>query len=182
MAFGKIFLATVSGISLVALGYGFSVGLGGGVKKAQAIVNPNGNITKTQSPQEMFTPPTYVQLKPFMAPTRDGDGLNSTPVTVFIESHRSDWIGTICQHHPRLRDVVLTILYQAPISVTGGPDELENLEYNLVEPINMALGRNFVKSVRVVLGAKKMSSGAVARLPFNSAGCKGIKDIREALR
>ncbi|MEQ8194452.1 MAG: hypothetical protein RIB59_08175, partial [Rhodospirillales bacterium] len=145
-------------------------------------VNPNGNITKSQSLQEKFAPPTYVQLKPFMAPVREGDGTGTTPVTVFLESYRSDWIGTICRHHPRIRDVVLTLLFQAPISAAGGPDDLENLEYNLVEPINMALGHNLVKSVRVVHGAKKMSSGAVARLPFNSSGCKGIKDIREALR
>ncbi|MEQ8193154.1 MAG: hypothetical protein RIB59_01565, partial [Rhodospirillales bacterium] len=122
--------------------------------------------------REKYTTPTHIQLKPFMAPVRNG---GTKPITVFLESFDKDWVGIICRQNPRIREVIFSSLHNAPLR--GGDAELRDLAARLVAPVNRALARYLVKSIYIVEGAKGMSSGAVSRLPFNASGCKGVKNL-----
>ena len=113
-----------------------------------------------------------------MVPVQSGQG--TVPITVFLESYDRSWVGTLCRHNPRIRDAVLTELFQSPLPVRSTGYDLQDLATHLVAPINQALGYNLVKSVYVVYGANKMTTGTVSRLPFNASGCKGVKDLKKS--
>jgi flagellar basal body-associated protein FliL len=169
MALSKLAIAAISGIGVLATGIGATAMINGGssVKLAKS---------STQELKDKYTTPTHVQLKPIFAPTQSGR--MTTPITVFLESYDKDWIGTICRHNPRIRDAILSVLFQRPLRRKGGSFDVSSLAAHIVTPINQALGRNYIKSAYVVEGASQMSKGSVSRLPFNASGCKGIKDMK----
>lgn len=171
MALSKIALVTISGFAVAAASVGTVAAFSGDGASSQVASN-------TQDLREKYKAPTHVQLKPILAPVHGRRG--NVPITVFLESYDRNWIGSICRHNPRIRDAILMALYQSPIQLRNQENSLRSLSSHLVMPVNQALGRNLVKSVYVVSGAKAMSKGSVSRLPFNASGCKGIKDLQKA--
>ncbi|MEX2451293.1 MAG: hypothetical protein WD407_10595 [Rhodospirillales bacterium] len=133
---------------------------------------------KAEDLAKKFALPTHVQLRPFPAPTsRAGAAL---PITVFLEAVEKEQVGRICHYLPRIMDAIMVHLYSHPLPVNGRQIDLGGTARNMVAPINRALGGAWVKSVYIEKGAREMSKGSVSRLPFNAAGCKGIKDLKKA--
>jgi hypothetical protein len=126
-----------------------------------------------------FALPTHVQLRPFPAPTTSRSGA-TLPITVFLEALEKEQVGRICHYLPRIMDAIMIHLYSHPLPVNDRRIDLGGTARNMVGPINRALGGTWVKSVYIEKGAREMSKGSVSRLPFNAAGCKGIKDLKKA--
>lgn len=177
MALSKLVIATVSGVGIVAVGIGTTAILTSG---SGSVSGAEVAKSSTQKLREKYTAPTHVQLKPFFAPVQGKGG--TAPITVFLESYDKNWVGTICRHNPRVRDAILTVLFQYPLRRQGRGYDVNSLAPYLAAPVNQALGRNLVKSAYVVQGAKQMTKGSVSRLPFNASGCKGIKDMKKELQ
>ncbi len=119
----------------------------------------------------------YLQLESFMAPVLypGRQRSSSAPVTIILNVPNEGKVGAICRVTPRIRDAIMTSLFEKPIPVKRGKAELGGTSVQLLEAINKSLGSDMVSKVVLMIGARSMGKGAVMNLPFSSYGCAEVK-------
>ncbi|MDP6805916.1 MAG: hypothetical protein QF902_11410 [Rhodospirillales bacterium] len=118
-----------------------------------------------------------VQLLAFMVPTqstKDGRA-GKAPVTIIVEVPDKDQVSLVCRHTPRVRDAVLTTLYDHPIPVDAdGTLQLDAVQARLGPAIQKALGASPISGVAVVAGVKPSGSRGGAKFA-GARACQAVK-------
>lgn len=111
-----------------------------------------------------------VQLAALMAPVRWPSGrLGTKSVTPVLDIGQQGTVDSVCALTPRIRDAMITALYETPIPGSGhGTLDLDSLKVRLTQAVNTALGRTLVTGVDLVAGVRPADISARF---FNSIQC-----------
>lgn len=118
-----------------------------------------------------WEPPTHIQMIPMMVPA----GKTTVAVTFLLEATKPKRTQGICKRMPRVRDAILRILSREPIPVKRRRLIVDGVDEQILNPINRAIGRAYVKKIIVLPGPLKMGTGKDRRKPLAViAGCQNI--------
>ena len=111
-----------------------------------------------------------IQLAALMAPVRWPSGRQgTTPVTPVLDIGQQEAVDPVCALTPRIRDAVITALYETPIPGSSHNTlDLESVKVRLTQAVNAALGRVLINGIDLVAG---VSPATVSARFFNSIRC-----------
>ncbi|MCW9001724.1 MAG: hypothetical protein OQJ87_03295 [Rhodospirillales bacterium] len=140
-------------------------------------------------PKGFVYKPEHIQLTPTMAEVREnGAKAGHYPVSIFLKVANEEVAYELCQNAPRLRDIVVRLFYDTPLTHkdlpvvkksdkgTPPPKRLRHYEVPVRKAVNKALGAKIAEKAFVFAGAFSMGEGMMARLPFaSSQGCRTVE-------
>jgi len=115
--------------------------------------------------------PTHIQMIPMMLPV----GKTSAPMTLYLQATKKDRVENICKRMPKVRDALLRVLLRDPIPLKKRKALVKATEKKLLNPLNKAVGRKYIKRVFITPGAVKMGAGKIPSQRFAVIdGCHNI--------
>jgi flagellar basal body-associated protein FliL len=118
-----------------------------------------------------WVPPTHVQMLPMMVPA----GNTTVAVTFVLEAIKRKRTEGICKRMPIVRDAILRTLSREPIPVKRRRLVTDGIDNLILDPINRAIKRNYVKKIYVMPGAIKMGEAKVKHKAYAVIdGCLNI--------
>lgn len=118
-----------------------------------------------------WEPPTHIQMIPMMVPA----GRTTVAVTFLLEATKPKRTQGICKRMPRVRDAILRTLSREPIPVKRRKLVVDGVDRQILDPINRAIGRTYVKKIVVLPGPLKMGTAKDKRKRLAViAGCENI--------
>jgi len=115
--------------------------------------------------------PTHIQMVPMMLPV----GNTSAPMTLFLQATKKNRVENICKRMPKVRDALLRVLSRDPIPLKKRKMLVKGAEKKLLDPLNKAVGREYIKRVFITPGAVRMGAGKIPSQRFAVIdGCENI--------
>jgi len=123
--------------------------------------------------------PYYVQLLGFMVDAvKNGETVGQVPTTPFLETADKEAAKAVCKKKNRVREALISSTFGQEIEIDAKNQPVyDDLEKRVKYVINKTLRKKLVKTVILKQGTYGMGQGVTSKLPYNSMGCRPIKEL-----
>jgi len=123
--------------------------------------------------------PYYVQMLGFMVDAeKNGEPVGQVSTTPFLQTADKETAKAICKKKNRVREALVSSTFGQEIKINAkGAPVYGKLEARVRYVVNKALRKKLVKAVILKQGTFGMGSGVSSKLPYNSMGCRPLKEI-----